>query len=191
MEKLTLTQFLNISKETLRGKVFVFPTDTVYGVGAMIDDKIAIDRIYQMKQRDQDKPLANLCSNVSQIKDFVEEISNQAFALMDKYWPGPLTLIFKKKQGIYVENTKDTIAFRMPNSKISLAIIDHLSILSTTSVNLSGMKELNNLVEIEQEFQDKIDYLIMDEQILSSIPSTVVDVSRGDCIVIRKGTIQV
>lgn len=191
MEKLKLEKFLKLPKEDLRGKIICFPTDTVYGIGAMIDDSEAIEKIYAMKKRDKDKPLANLCSNIDQIYEYVENIPDKAYEIMNKFWPGALTIIFKKKKDIYVKNTIDTIGFRMPNSKIALDIIDHFSIMSTTSVNLTGERELNCVDDIEKEFSNDIDYLIINSALLSNIPSTVVDASNKDLKILRQGKILV
>ena len=86
-----------ISKEKLRGKVIAYPTDTVFGIGAMIDDLEAINKIYKLKKRSSDKPLAILASKVEDILPYIEMPSEAIFNIMKKYWPGALTIIFKKK----------------------------------------------------------------------------------------------
>lgn len=85
-----------ISKEKLRGKVIAYPTDTVFGIGAMIDDLEAINKIYKLKKRSSDKPLAILASKVEDILPYIEMPSEAIFNIMKKYWPGALTIIFKK-----------------------------------------------------------------------------------------------
>ena len=189
MEKITVQQLIQKNKIDLLGKIVCFPTDTVYGVGAMIDDKEGIDKIFRMKGRDQDKPLANLCANVEQIQPFIEEIQPFARELMNRYWPGALTLIFKTQEGIQIRNTKETIGFRMPNSEIALSILRRFSIMATTSVNMSGNKELNTLEEIEEMFGNQLDYLVIDQVELSKISSTVVDVRGEKSLVLRQGDI--
>src|SRR5690554_7997407 len=95
MEKITVNDLIKISKDDLKGKVICFPTDTVYGLGALYGDREAILKIYKLKKRDLNKPIANLCSNVKQITDLGIEIPSYAYNLIDKHWPGPLTIIFK------------------------------------------------------------------------------------------------
>lgn len=85
-----------ISKEKLRGKVIAYPTDTVFGIGAMIDDLKAISKIYKLKKRSFDKPLAILASKVEDILPYIEMPSEEILNIMKKYWPGALTIIFKK-----------------------------------------------------------------------------------------------
>jgi L-threonylcarbamoyladenylate synthase len=183
MEKIDLQSFLKLKKKDLRGKIVCFPTDTVYGVGAMYGDQIAIDKIYAMKHRDRNKPLANLCSSVAQIEKLNIPISSQARALMDKYWPGGLTIILK--------GNDKTISFRMPDSPIALGIIRRFSLMTTTSVNESGEPELNSITEIEKAFGAELDYFITDEAAFSKVPSTVVDATGDKLVVLRQGKIDV
>lgn len=181
MEKLSLSEFLKLDKQDLKGKIFCFPTDTVYGLAALYEDKEAIKRIYDLKKRSYDKPLANLCSDIKQITALGVEITGLAEELMTKYWPGPLTLILRGPKG--------KISFRMPESIIALKIIDRFSILPTTSVNESGRAELNSPAEIEAVYGNEIDYLITDPANFSKLPSTVADISDGSIKILRQGAI--
>lgn len=183
MEKIKVDDFVRLNKEDLLGKVICFPTDTVYGIGALFGDDVAIAKIYKMKNRPLHKPLANLCSSVEQILDLGIEIPAKARELIDKFWPGALTIIFK--------HGASKISFRMPNSEIALKLLDKFSIMTTTSVNESGEKELNSYEEINSQFENDIDYYITDTVELSKIASTVVDVSENDIKVIRMGSIMI
>lgn len=191
MERVTLSKLLQLKKEDLKGKLICFPTDTVYGVGAIATDVEACKKIYQMKQRSDKKPLPLLCSDIEQIKEYVEEIDEAVESLMRKYWPGALTIIFKKKENVGKHLSEDTIAFRMPNSRIALSIINKFSPLATTSVNMSGETEINNIDEIEEKFSDWIDYIVTDEAYLSNIPSTVMDATGIFPVILREGKIKV
>lgn len=191
MERVTLNKLLQLKKEDLKGKLICFPTDTVYGVGAIATDVEACKKIYQMKQRSDKKPLPLLCSDIEQVKEYVEEIDESVESLMRKYWPGALTIIFKKKENVGKHLSEDTIAFRMPNSRIALSIINKFSPLATTSVNMSGEAEINNIDEIEEKFSDWIDYIVTDEAYLSNIPSTVMDATGIFPVILREGKIKV
>ena len=183
MEKVTVKELLGID---LKGKIVCFPTDTVYGVGAIVNDEAAIEKIYKMKKRDYSKPLAILTPN-KKIDRYVVYTNKDAFKLMDEGWPGALTLIFKKS-GIVsysITNGLDTIAFRMPNSNIALQILNHFGPLATTSVNISGMPPLYDIEEIEKQFSEYIDYLVIDKEELSGMPSRIIDVSNDIIKVIR------
>lgn len=183
MEKLKVSEFIKLNREDLIGKVICFPTDTVYGIGALYNDQEAISKIYKMKNRPLNKPLANLCSSLKQIKDLGIEIPNNVLDLIHKYWPGALTIIFR--------SGSEKISFRMPNSQIALQILDKFNILTTTSVNESGEKELNTFEEINSIFGDKIDYYVEGDVKLSTIPSTVIDISDGNIKVLREGGIKI
>jgi len=182
MEKLTLNDFLKLDKKDLQNKIICFPTDTVYGVGALFNDKVAIRKIYEMKKRDFSKPLANLCAGLYQIQELGITVPEFAKELMEKYWPGPLTIIIK--------HNEEKISFRMPNSEIALKILEKFGPMATTSVNESGEKELNSFAEINEQFGAYIDYFILDQAQLSKIPSTVIDVSEGRIKVLREGAIK-
>lgn len=183
MEKIKLSDFLLKDIQELNGKVICFPTDTVYGVGAIYNDQVAIDKIYRMKKRSKDKPLVNLCSRISQITNLGIIIKPEVQSLIENYWPGALTIIFK--------DGDKTTSFRMPDSPIALTIIEKFSMMATTSVNESGEPELNNYEDIAAKFADDIDYFISDPAVFSKIPSTVIDVSKDLIQVLRLGNIKI
>ena len=188
MIKLSLKDFLLIEKKELSGKVLCFSTDTVWGVGVMVDDNISIGlkKIYEMKKRDLNKPLAVLASNQS---DFIEHIIYQTeMSKLFDYWPGALTLIFNKKDNYFdkVTNLK-TIGIRIPKSIIALKILEHVGLTATTSVNISAGVELNDARVIERYFSDYIDYLIVDDEERSKVSSTVIDVSSSEWKILRRG----
>ena len=186
------SDLLKISKNELYGKIVSFPTDTVNGVGALIDDIEGINKIYNLKHRNPNKPIAVLAPNVESILPYIEVPSIEIENIMKKYWPGALTIIFKKNKEINLEITKnlDTIAFRIPNSKIALEILNHFGPMATTSVNLSGSEPLNSYQLIYDNFHDQIDYLIEEEESKSGISSTIVDATTYPYKVIRQGDIK-
>ena len=183
MEKIRIKDLNSISKEQLKGKIIVFPTDTVYGVGTLFNDLDGIEKIYQMKKRDYGKLIPVLCSSVEQIKEIA--ITNELFDKYSKHWPGALTMILNKK------DQTGTIALRIPNSHVALNVLDHFGPMNVTSVNYSGEKELNNTDEIERKFSEHIDYLVMDTNELCAIPSTIIDCTGEDVKVLRQGIINI
>lgn len=182
-----------LEKETLRGKIIAFPTDTVFGVGALIDDFAAIEKIYKLKNRDYSKPLAILAASVEDIIPYVEKISNEVLDIMKKHWPGALTIIFKKSYLVsdLVTSNLDTIAFRIPNSDTALEVLRKMGPLATTSVNISGNVPINDYFEIDEKFGKNIDYIICKNESSSNISSTIIDVSGGTIKVIRQGEVKV
>ena len=189
MEKILVK---DIDKINLDGKVIVFPTDTVYGLGCRIDDKLAIKKIYEIKNRNFSKPLAVLAPNKN-IDEYVEKISAKAKILMDKYWPGALTIVFEKSDKIddMVTSNLKSVGIRVPNSDIALSVLKRFGLMCTTSINISASEPLNNIEDIEKYFKDKIDYLVIDECHLSKISSTVVDARGDDLKILRNGDIKI
>ena len=183
MEKVSLEELLS---KDIKGRIICFPTDTVYGVGALINDSDGISKIYEMKKRDYTKPLAILTASKN-IDKYVTNISPDANKLINEGWPGALTLIFKKSHLISDQVTSglSTVAFRMPNSKIALKILEHFGPLATTSVNISGDNPINNLNDIENRFKHDIDYLVIDQEEILGVPSKIIDVSSENIKVIR------
>lgn len=187
MEKISVK---DIDKIDLKGKLICFPTDTVYGLACLIDDDIALKKIFEIKNRDLSKPIAVLCRDAN-IDKYVRDVSDKARDLMREYWPGALTIIFKKTDLIndIISSGRDTVGFRMPNSKVALAILDRFKFLATTSVNISGKEALNDIKEIEKHFSNKIDYLVCDEEEMIKCSSTVVDASGEDIVILRQGSV--
>lgn len=181
------------NKDSLKNKIIAFPTDTVFGVGALIDDLDAIDKIYELKQRDYSKPLAILAATIDDIIPYIKEVNPEVIKIMKQYWPGALTIIFKKQEFVSDKLTAglDTIAFRIPNSKIALSILEKTGPLATTSVNISGLDPLNKYEDIIKAFNDKIDFIINENEISSNVSSTIIDVSNNSIKIVRQGQIKI
>ncbi len=191
MEELSLKEFLNLGKKDLKGKIIVFPTDTIYGVGALIDDYDGIKKIFDLKQRPYDQPLANLCFSIDQVKQYVIKIPKSVKDILAVDWPGALTVIFQKRPELELPFNKDTVSFRMPLSIVALKILKNFGPLATTSINVHGSKELNTLDDIKEAFGSQIDYIITDKEMFSSVPSTVIDVTGEEIQVVRQGQIKI
>lgn len=186
MKKITINELSNID---LTHKIICFPTDTVYGIGAIISDIEAVNKIYEIKKRDLDKPLACLAGKIEDIKEIVEVKENHN-EIVNK-WPGALTIIFEKRQSTdYVHISKtNSIAFRIPNSEVALAVLNKFGVMATTSINYSGEKPLCKISEIEEYFGDVIDYLVVDEFNGSSVSSTIVDATKNEIKILRQGDV--
>lgn len=182
MEKISISDLKKFERKDLLGKVICFHTDTVYGLGALLDDEQGIEKIYQIKHRDEKKVLPVLCADIMQVESLA--IMNEKAKDIAKYWPGALTMILKMK------DYSDTVAVRIPDSLIAYNVLKHFGPLRTTSVNYSGEKELNSVSEIEKVFGNKIDFIIIEEGPLSKVPSTIVDVTEEELKIIRNGSIK-
>ena len=186
--------------EALRkGKVIVLPTDTVYGLGCICNIEQATDRIYDLKNRDRRKPLILFVSNLKQVKDFACNIPQIAKELMNKFWPGPLTIILRAKENIPISQACilktgkfNTISFRIPNHPISNFLVKELGVpLATTSANISGYNHQATSAKIlEKIFENKVDLCIDDNETPIGIESTVIDCSVSPPSILREGALE-
>ncbi len=172
------------------GGVIIYPTDTVYGLGCSVENKSAIERIYLIKRQRSDKPFSFVCSDLTHISEYAH-VSNVAFKIMKHLVPGPYTFILpaarmKQLPKILVSKRK-TVGIRVPDSKVSLAIVREMGhpILSTSVTNESG-ELLNDPATIAEAFRNTVD-LIIDGGTLVSDPSTVVDLTGDEPKVVRQG----
>jgi tRNA threonylcarbamoyl adenosine modification protein (Sua5/YciO/YrdC/YwlC family) len=176
--------------ETLQaGGVILYPTDTVYALGCDIRKKNTIEKIYRIKKIDKKKPLSIILPDISKMSEYVKFVSNDAFRIMKKAFPGPYTFIFKASKlvpELLITNQK-TIGVRIPDNKIALELVKTLdSPILSTSVNTPEGDYVIDPENLEKELRNQID-LIIDVGIKSSNPSTVVDFSNGNIDIIRKG----
>lgn len=185
--------FLKLNKEDLKGKIVCFSTDTVFGVGALMNDVVAVKKIYALKHRDFNKPLAILASKVDDILPYIDSFPKEVRELMDKYWPGALTIIFNKNKNTEnkVNEEFKTVGFRIPASNIALDILEKFGPMATTSINLSGEAPLNDYKSIVDAFGDKIDYIIEDTAPSINVSSTVVDASTDNWKILREGSVKI
>jgi L-threonylcarbamoyladenylate synthase len=189
MQKLKInSQSIREAVELIKsGGVVIFPTETVYGIGALATDEKAIRKLFGIKNRSLDKPLQILISDRSQADLFAAEVSNKAKELMKKYWPGPLTLVFKKKPGIsnMITAGGDTVGLRIPGDKNILELIKMSGPLAASSANTSGEPDPKSVEEIKIE----ADLLLDGGKCKMGQPSTVIDVSVDPPLILREGSI--
>lgn len=168
--------------------VIIFPTDTVYGIGTKIFDTDGIKKIYEIKKRSLDKPLACLCYNLCQIEQ-IAYVTDKARLLINKFLPGPLTIILKAKEEVYEKIGYKTIGIRIPNCDIALNILKENGPMLTTSVNDSGMVPLNEYDDIKVKYDSLVDYIYNTNHSSSSIASTVVLIDGDNVKILREGEI--
>ena len=166
-----------------KGGLVAFPTETVYGIGANLLDKKAIDNLYKIKQRPKDKPLTIHISGFNTLKELKIDLSKQAERLIHRYWSGPLTIVaFNDK--------KEKTGLRMPRNKIALELIAKASVpVVAPSANLSGKKPLVSAEEVISEISGSVDAIIDGGTAQIGIESTVVDVTEIPFKILREGAI--
>lgn len=169
--------------------VISVPTDTVFGLCARINSKIAHDKLMKVKNRPIDKSFPVMCANEEQIRS-IAIVNENAEKLINAFMPGPITLVLKKKNNLpnYITNGKDSVAVRMATSKaIEKLIIKTESPIFMTSANQSGKKECTNLDEIEKACP-LLDGM-MEGNVLFSKGSTIVDCISEKIKILRTGPI--
>lgn len=178
------------------GKVVAIKTDTVYGLVCDANNVEACAKIYKIKHRDKKKPLAIFIKNIDEVKKYVlnSELSTELVNIMEKYWPGPLTIIFKKRNNVFEHLTEgtNTIGIRIPNDEFLLDILNKVDFpLAQTSCNISGENEYKDALEIENKLGNEIDLIIDGGEISNSKASTIIMTYNNNIEVIREGTIKI
>lgn len=174
------------------GGVAVFPTDTVYGIAASVFRPQAIRRIYRLKGRSYKKPFPFLVASVEQALALVEPPSKKLRHLLDKYWPGPLTVVFNTSAlGRWTTGGKDTLALRIPAHPVTQAILKAMDQpLAVTSANRSGHPEAVAGQEAESLFGQRVEVLVNAGACPGGVPSTVINVSSSHWTLVREGAIK-
>lgn len=173
-------------------EVICFPTDTVYGLGANAFSYKAIDKIYEIKNRDYSKPLIVMVNKNYDLLNIVEHISEDAKILIKHFWPGCLTIIFKSKKYLPQNafGNLDTIGVRIPNNEKALSILNMCNFpLVTTSANESGMPSPINFEQAKNYMNDKVKILIDDGDCKEQVASTIIDCSSSNLKILRIGSI--
>lgn len=184
-----------VAREMAQGKIAVFPTETVYGIGTNVFDAKACKKIYEIKKRPNNKPLIVLISNLDMLKKIVDSVSEVEQKLIEAFWPGPLTIIFHKRQDGQIPDVvmggKSDIGVRMTSGVIASLLIQKIgNPIVAPSANLSGMPSGTRVETIIQELGDKVDYILDCGDINDETTSTLVKV-EGDVIhLLRKGKIK-
>lgn len=175
------------------GETVAFPTDTVYGLGAHALDAGAVQKIYEAKGRPSDKPLIILICDKKQLGEIAADISETAQKLIDTFWPGPLTLVFKQRPDTvpdYVTRGLKTVAVRMPDHPVALRLLQLAGIpVAAPSANLSGNASPANAEQVQLDLTGRIAAVVDGGACSVGVASTILDVSGDTPVILRRGTI--
>ena len=176
------------------GQLVVFPTDTVYGIGTNAFDGQACEKIYEVKGRPMYKPLVVLVSDISMLRQMVDTIDILEQKLMDTFWPGPLTIKFKKKDGVLpdiVSAGDDFVRVRLIGEGLLHDLIQASKVpVVAPSANLSGSFTGIKIDNIVNELGNKVDYILDCGDYENDITSTIVQIEDGEVVIIREGKIK-
>lgn len=175
-----------------KGGIVAFPTETFYGLGVKFNIEESLRRLYELKRRPEDKPMPLIIGSrvfLSMIAASVEEIAEP---LMDKFWPGPLTLILKAKKGLssYLTANTGSIAVRIPGESAALYLAREAGFpITATSANPSGMPPAEDADAVIRYFGEEVDMVIDGGRTAGGLPSTIADVTEKKIKIVREGAV--
>jgi L-threonylcarbamoyladenylate synthase len=175
-----------------RGKLVAFPTETVYGLGADAKNPEALAKIFHAKGRPIDHPLIVHLADSVQLTDWVRDVSPIGLTLAEAFWPGPLTLIFKKAPHVLdiITGGQDTIGIRMPNHPIAKRLLKEFGTgLAAPSANRFGRISPTTALAVQEELQSSVDLVLDGGQCDVGVESTIIDVSGENPVILRPGII--
>lgn len=188
----TKEELIEAANYIKNGKLVLFPTETVYGIGADALNEQAVENIFKAKNRKPDNPLILHVSSIEMVKEIAEEINDIETLLMEKFFPGPLTIIFPKKSHVpYIATGNlETVGIRMPSNKIAHDLIELSNTpIAAPSANISGRPSGTNVEDILEELKDKVDYIIDEGKTSIGVESTVIRVINDEIHILRPGKI--
>ena len=175
-----------------KGELVAFPTETVYGLGADALNEDAAKKIYAAKGRPSDNPLIIHITNMKALEKIVSEVPEKAVKVAEKYWPGPLTMIVWKNEKVPYETTggMDTVAIRMPNHPVALALIDESGcMIAAPSANTSGKPSPTEAGHVALDLDGKIPMILDGGPVGIGIESTIIDLTEKVPMILRPGYI--
>ncbi|HSQ34243.1 MAG TPA: L-threonylcarbamoyladenylate synthase, partial [Peptostreptococcaceae bacterium] len=175
-----------------QGATVIFPTETVYGLGANALDERATAKIYEAKGRPSDNPLIVHISEKKDLYELANNISEKAEVVMDKFWPGPLTIIFQKKDIIpnITSGGLNTVAIRMPSHPIAISLIKESGVpIAAPSANISGRPSPTEEKHVYEEMNGRVDGIILGGDCNYGLESTVLDLTSDIPMILRPGSI--
>ena len=181
-----------IANEIKAGKTVLFPTETVYGIGTNGLNSESVKKVYQIKGRNLKNPINLLVSSINMVNTIAKDISDLEYKLMQTFFPGPFTIILKRKSIVpdIVTASSDTVGVRMPSGIIAKKLIEYSNIpIAAPSANISGTLSGTNLEDIIDDFSNKVDFIINGGNSDIGIESTIVKVINGIPHILRPGAI--
>lgn len=190
----SISQIRQAAKTIRSGDVVAFPTETVYGLGANALDSKSVRKIFAAKGRPSDNPLIVHISDITEIGILADNIPNMAYDLMERFWPGPLTLVLKKSKIVpkIVTGGLDTVAIRMPKNEIAQAIIREAGVpVAAPSANVASRPSPTMAKHVREDLAGKISMIIDGGPTKIGIESTVVDLSKKTPMLLRPGSVTI
>lgn len=176
----------------LDGGLFVFPTDTVYGLGCIYDNEEAVKQIYRVKGRDFNKPLAAYFSSLEMAEKYIKPQSQFFYEIANKHLPGAVTIIVEKNSLIpdFVTSGFNTIGIRIPKNKFLIDLVEQLKVpFVGTSANISNFPSAKTAKEAFEIFNEKIELVLSDDASHIGVESTVLLIIDDKIHIVRQGSV--
>lgn len=190
--KYTMEETEQAASMLRKGGLVAVPTETVYGIAASAEDGVAVQMIYDLKDRDYDKPVSVLVTGMDMVEKYCQNIPPVAYRLAEKYWPGPLTMILEDREVVPAMVTADTgtLGVRCPDHPLTLAIIEKAGVpLAAPSANPSGDEPAKTAREVLDYFNRKIEGVVDGGPCAMGVASTILDLTEEEPKVLREGGI--
>jgi L-threonylcarbamoyladenylate synthase len=172
------------------GGLVAFPTDTVYGLAALPFKAKFIERLYIVKGRNSSKAISILLGNINHLNQVAAQMNSLASRLAERFWPGPLTLVVPRKTNLPdILSPDSTIGVRMPDHPVALTLLRQVGPLAVTSANLSGRGNATTAQEVVSQLGGRIHLVLDGGETPGGVPSTVVNCTGSELIVLRSGPI--
>ncbi len=172
------------------GGLVAFPTDTVYGVGALAFDADAVERIYAAKDRPVEKAIPVLIGGPEDLEKVTADISPMAAKLAARFWPGPLTLVVPKHPDLPdVVSATPTVGVRVPDHPVARALLRAAGPMAVTSANISGEASPKTVEEVSRQLSGRIPLILDGGETPGGVPSTVVSCLGTEPVILREGPV--
>ena len=176
------------SQAVMNGKLVAFATDTVYGLGVSAFDANAIERLFEVKKRPHEKAIPVLLADAYALEQVARVEADQIWQLADVFWPGPLTLVLPKVQGLPANLSEEaTIGVRVPDHPFAQKLLERVGPMAVSSANHSGAATTRTAREVLAQLDGKIDLLIDAGISPGGKPSTVAAFENGEIVILREG----
>ncbi len=187
-------EFLKCAEDLRNGELVIFPTETVYGLGAVIDKDTALRAIFEAKGRPQDNPLIAHIHNIEQLEGLVFKDDGGLFeSLASKFWPGPVTFILKKTDNIstVLSGGKDTVAVRLPANRIATELIKACGLpVAAPSANISGLPSPTRAEHLK-EMLGRVKWIIETDPLEFGLESTIISLVGERPVLLRPGPVTI
>ena len=172
------------------GGLVAFPTDTVYGVGALVFDEKAVESIYTAKERPVEKAIPVLIGDVKDLNQVAEEIPMLAARLIARFWPGPLTVLVPKKSSLpAVVSATSTVGVRVPDHELARSLLRLAGPMAVTSANISSQPSPTTAEDVIAQLGGRIALILDGGRTPGGVPSTLVDCTGDEIQILREGPI--